>query len=272
MATEGVSKSAKQAKEDFAVISNRLAVAFAKRESLIKSWTASSSRPQQPTKTEEELDAEDALLFRNQPQYLGVGAAIPSHFLVSEAERNNKSLRAKFFPTKGLKASKARDAEEKAASAKRALREESSEEEEGRSGLGRAKKLKMTRKAEPEKNAVKEDTESEEESRVTMVKAKKPKTQNAGVVKDSKGTLGDAGQTPSKSAEPTDLPITANEDKLEDGMDTSKCSEPDPEVLDDIGKKREAVRPTDPAELKRLKKREKRRRQKLRAAQKDSNA
>ncbi|KAF8864425.1 hypothetical protein BDZ45DRAFT_37588 [Acephala macrosclerotiorum] len=272
MATEGVSKTAKQAKEDFAVISNRLAVAFAKRESLIKSWTASSSRPQPPTKTEEELEAEDAILFRNQPQYLGVGAPIPSHFLVSEADRNNKSLRAKFFPTKGLKASKARDAEEKAASAKRGLKEESSDEEEGRSGLGRAKKLKMTRKTEPVRKVVGEDGESEEESRATMVKANKLKTINAGVPKDTKGSLGNVEQTQIISAEATELPIAANGSKADDEAVISKGSEVQPGVPDDVGKMREVVRPTDPAELKRLKKREKKRRQKLRAAQKDSKA
>jgi hypothetical protein len=162
MTSEEPVKSAKTSKEEFDIISNRLAVALAKRESLIKSWTASSSRPHPPRKTQEDLDAEDAALFRNEPAYLGVGAPIPSHFLVSEAERNNKSLRAKFFPTKGLKASKARDAEEKAASAKRGLKEESSDEEEGRSGLGRAKKLKTKASAsEPVKNAV-ADIEPEE--------------------------------------------------------------------------------------------------------------
>ena len=95
----------------------------------------------EPTKSEAELDAEDAALFRNEPPYLGVGAPIPSHFLVSDAERNNKSLRAKFFPGKGLKGSKPRDEEEKVASAKRALNEESSDEEGGRSSLGKGEEV-----------------------------------------------------------------------------------------------------------------------------------
>jgi hypothetical protein len=156
MSPDEAPKSAKVSKEDFDVISNRIAVALAKREALIKSWTASSSRERPPEKTEAELEAEDAALFRNEPPYLGVGAPIPSHFLVSEAERNNKSLRAKFFPSKTLKASKARDAEEKAASAKRGLRDESSDEEEGRSGLGRAKKRKTLR-TEPVEGAGKDE-------------------------------------------------------------------------------------------------------------------
>jgi hypothetical protein len=153
MAPDEAAKSAKVSKEDFDVISNRIAVALAKREALIKSWTASSSRERPLEKTEAELEAEDAALFRNEPPYLGVGAPIPSHFLVSEAERSNKSLRAKLLPSKTLKASKARDAEEKAASAKRGLKDESSDEEQGRSGLGRAKKRKTQMKIEPVEEA-----------------------------------------------------------------------------------------------------------------------
>jgi hypothetical protein len=144
MALEDSIRSISTSKEELDVISNRIAIALAKREKLVKSWTALSARPKEPEKTQEELDAEDAALFRNQPPYLGVGAPIPSHFLVSDAERNNKSLRAKFFPTKGLKGSKSRDEEEKAASAKRGLIDESSDEEGGRSSVGKAKKRKTT--------------------------------------------------------------------------------------------------------------------------------
>jgi hypothetical protein len=144
MALEDSTKSISTSKEELDVISNRIAIALAKREKLIKSWTALSARPKEPEKTQEELDAEDAALFRKQPPYLGVGAPIPSHFLVSDAERNNKSLRAKFFPAKGLKGSKSRDEEEKAASAKRGLIDESSDEEGGRSSVGKAKKRKTT--------------------------------------------------------------------------------------------------------------------------------
>lgn len=180
MASEELPKSAKASQEALAVISNRLAIAMAKREALVKSWTASSSRPLPPTKTQAELDAEDAALFRNEPPHLGVGAPIPAHFLVSEAERGNKSLRAKFFPTKGLKASKARDAEEKAASVKRAKREESSDEEEGRSSLGRAKKLN-SRKVEAVKQSAKEvlsDAESEDRGRSQVGSQKKRKIED----------------------------------------------------------------------------------------------
>ncbi|KAG0647798.1 hypothetical protein D0Z07_5866 [Hyphodiscus hymeniophilus] len=148
MSTEEDPKPFKISQEDFDTVQNRIQLALAKHENIVKSWIASSSR-KEPTKTQEQLDAEDAALFRNEPPYLGVGALIPAEFLVSDAERNNKSLRAKLFPTKGLKGSKPRDSEEKAASAKRALNTDSSDEEDGRSSLGKAKKMK-TAKGETE--------------------------------------------------------------------------------------------------------------------------
>ncbi|CZT11488.1 uncharacterized protein RAG0_15618 [Rhynchosporium agropyri] len=148
MASEERLKSAKATQDELAISFNRIAMAMAKREALVKSWTASASSSK-PEKTQEELEAEDAAMFRNEPPHLGVGAEIPAHFLVTESERGNKALRAKMFTTKGLKASKARDAEEKAASAKRRMREESSEEEGGRSSLGRAKKFKGRQNTAP---------------------------------------------------------------------------------------------------------------------------
>jgi len=130
-------------------ISNRIQIALAKREELVKFWTDKSAREDKTRKTEEELDAEDALLFRNEPPYLGVGCPVPENFLMNEADRSKKTLRAKFG--KGLQASKRRDAEEKAESAKRGLNHESSEEEEGRTALGRKKKLKSTEDKTDEK-------------------------------------------------------------------------------------------------------------------------
>ncbi|KAG4441444.1 hypothetical protein IFR05_003050 [Cadophora sp. M221] len=178
MAPEEPLKSARASKDELAVISNRLAIAMAKREALVKSWTASSSNSR-PEKTQEELDAEDTALFRNEPPHLGVGAPIPAHFLVNDSERGNRALRAKMLTTKGLKASKARDAEEKAASAKRGMRVESSDEEEGRSSLGRAKKSKGRQNIVPivppqAETVLKLDSESDEESK-HQIKAKKRK-------------------------------------------------------------------------------------------------
>ncbi|EKD17480.1 uncharacterized protein L3040_006595 [Drepanopeziza brunnea f. sp. 'multigermtubi'] len=170
------SANAKATKIDTNVVLNRLAIAMAKREALISSWENSSSR--KPPKTQEELDAEDALIFRQQPPRLGVGAPLPAEYLVGEAERSNKSLRARFFPSKGLKASKARDAEEKAASAKRAQMEESSDEEGGRSSLGRAKKLNSHRNVNPVKQTKKRlsDSDADDEGVSHSGKAKKQRT------------------------------------------------------------------------------------------------
>jgi Protein of unknown function (DUF3245) len=132
---------------DLDIIQNRVAVALAKRERLIKSWTASSSRPRPTPKTQEELDAEDAELFRIEPPHLGLGAPIPKEFLNGDATRkdisSNEKLRHLIMGKKGgIQASKARGTQDKFGSARRSLKGESSDEEEGRSGLGRAKKVK----------------------------------------------------------------------------------------------------------------------------------
>ena len=183
MSTEDTPISVKTSKEEFDIIQNRIQLALAKRENLIKSWTASSSR-REPTKTQEELDAEDAVIFRNEPPYLGVGAPIPTNFLISDTERNTRSLRAKFFPSKGLKGSKPRDLEEKAASVKRLLNDESSDEDGGRSSLGKAKKLKTTKTTvtptEEVKKEIKYKTDEDEIELEPKVKSK------PGVAQDGK--------------------------------------------------------------------------------------
>lgn len=132
---------------DFDVIQNRVAVALAKRERLIKSWTASSARSRPPPKTQEELDAEDADLFNPAPAGLGLGAPIPKEFLEGDVKRKeiatNGKLRQLILGNRaGLQASKPRDGREKAGGAKRGLQEESSDEDQGRSALGKAKKHK----------------------------------------------------------------------------------------------------------------------------------
>jgi hypothetical protein len=269
MAPDEAPKSAKVSKEEFDVISNRIAVALAQRESLIKSWTASSSRPRPAEKTEAELDAEDAALFRNEPQFLGVGASIPSHFLVSETERNNKSLRAKFFPSKTLKASKARDAEEKAASAKRGLKDESSDEEEGRSGLGRAKKRKTKTRTEPVEETRKDEMldhlKKEEQSKL-------PKTQAASTNQILKGGQNVVLHEDNSTEEEKNFP---NSTTFSDEPKIAKVDKGAEKIMTKINDDVKSVPAilqsngvTDPKELKRLKNREKKRKkkQRLRAA------
>jgi hypothetical protein len=292
MAPDEDAKSAKVSKEDFDVISNRIAVALAKREALIKSWTASSSRERPPEKTEAELEAEDAALFRNEPPYLGVGAPIPSHFLVSEAERSNKSLRAKLLPSKTLKASKARDAEEKAASAKRGLKDESSDEEQGRSGLGRAKKRKTQTRIESAEEAGRDENSklpAQATSANLVVKAGKDVTANKFLQKSllsSKKVEADEGDkvTPriptrldrdikarkdvgaSKLEKKSlvEFPMSPEKSNTEEEEDAASAkvvateieeSKPIPAILQKNGV-------MDPEERKRMKKREKRKRKK----------
>jgi hypothetical protein len=263
MAPEEPPKFAKLSKQDFDVISNRLAVALAKRESLIKSWTASSSLSKEPAKSQEELDAEDAAVFRSEPPRLGVGAQIPSHFLVSEAERNNKSLRAKFFPANGLKASKPRDVEEKLVSVKRGLRDESSDEEEGRSALGRAKKQKIRTRVEPIKDIMNEVSggDSDERGRSGLGKVKKQ------TIESKPGSRSTAVAPKDGGSNLLDLIQPAKQVDQVGGRDgQTVMSNLEAHDASRLGGKTASGSVEDQKELKRIKKREKRKRQKLRAA------
>jgi hypothetical protein len=123
-------------------------VANAQQEAKVKSLLAKGGWKYTP-KTREEEDAEDADLFAPQIPNLGLGFPIPKQFLDGDVKRkdisSNDKLRQLITGKKGgFQASKPRDAQEKAGSAKRGLREESSDEEEGRSGLGKAKKAKTS--------------------------------------------------------------------------------------------------------------------------------
>ncbi|KAI9742495.1 MAG: hypothetical protein M1818_004029 [Claussenomyces sp. TS43310] len=138
---------------DLDAIQARLVVAFAEREKLVKSWMTSSSRPRARVKTQEDLDAEDAELSQMAPPHLGLGAAIPKEYLTGDIKRkdnpSNDRLRRLITGKKGaLQASKPRDSQEKISSAKRAVLTESSDEEEGRSGLGKAKRAKSSTMSE----------------------------------------------------------------------------------------------------------------------------
>ena len=135
---EGKSKHIGLSLEELDIIDNKVAIALARHEEIVNGWMKASNRPPKPPiMTDEEIEAQISNYG------LGTGGGTTTK---DPAELGNKSLRAKFLPSKTLKASKARDAEEKAASAKRGLRFESSDEEEGRSGLGKAKKHKQKSK------------------------------------------------------------------------------------------------------------------------------
>ncbi|PQE04326.1 hypothetical protein CJF30_00010109 [Rutstroemia sp. NJR-2017a BBW] len=132
---------------------NRIQMALAKREAIAEKILAKYPTERR-RKTQEEIDADDAYWFGPPGpgnQSIDEDPAF-QRFLKPVEERNKKSLRDRILPAKELKASKARDAEEKAASAKRALAVESSDEEEGRSGLGKAKKLKTAHASEKTTN------------------------------------------------------------------------------------------------------------------------
>lgn len=156
----------------FDVLQNRIAVALAKRQRLIKSWTASSSRPRPPPKTEEELEKEDADLFRFEPPHLGLGAPIPKEFLDGGDKRkeisSNTKLRHLMLGNKsaGLQPSKPRDALQKTNGMKRGIKEQSSDEDEGRSSLGKAKKLNNGHMPRTHDKPAKTDQKAEVEKEV----------------------------------------------------------------------------------------------------------
>jgi hypothetical protein len=133
----------KETWEEFNAKMNRIQMALAKREAIAEKILAKYPTERR-RKTQEEIDADDAYWFGPPGpgnQSIDEDPAFQK-FLKPAEERNKKLLRDRILPSKELKPSKARDAEEKAASAKRALAAESSDEEEGRSGLGKAKKMK----------------------------------------------------------------------------------------------------------------------------------
>ena len=128
--------------EKLEALRNRVEAHMAEKTAIVNTWIPKEVLAN--IKSDEELAAEEAELFRHNLPHLGVGAPLPAEYLISEEERNNKALRARFFAPKHLKASKKRDAEEKAASLKRGMREDSSDEDVGRSALGKSKRPKTT--------------------------------------------------------------------------------------------------------------------------------
>lgn len=123
-------------------------VANAEQEAKVRSMLAKNGWRYTP-KSKEEEEAEDADLFAPQVPNLGLGFPIPKQFLDGDFKRkdiaSNDKLRQLITGKKGgFQASKPRDAQEKAGSAKRGLKAESSDEEEGRSALGKAKKTKTS--------------------------------------------------------------------------------------------------------------------------------
>jgi len=103
--------------------------------------------------------------------------------MISEADRSKKTLESKFG--KGLQASKRRDAEEKAESAKRALRDDSSDEEGGRSSLGKKKKkLKVAEAQQPAKQV--EEVKEAEKIRKSKIAAVQEPTKQVDEVKEAK--------------------------------------------------------------------------------------
>ncbi|OBT84516.1 hypothetical protein VE02_06755 [Pseudogymnoascus sp. 03VT05] len=134
--------------DNLEAIQARIDLAIAKQDAIVKSWVDKFDTSKcAPSKTKEEIEAWDAELFNPMPSNLGLGAPIPKEYLNGDINRKdingNSKLRSLMMGKKaGLQAAKPRDAEEKASSMKRGLKEDTSDEEEGRSNLGKSKKAK----------------------------------------------------------------------------------------------------------------------------------
>ncbi|RKF53748.1 hypothetical protein OnM2_102022 [Erysiphe neolycopersici] len=253
--------------ENFDVVSNQIGLIFAQRESLIKSWAASSLYSMPPVKTLEELDAEDAALFQSQPLHLGLGASIPSQFKLSEIDRNNNFLRAKLSGSRSIRPKKSKDADEKTIKLKRLPKDESSDEELGRSSLGKAKRPKQTKISEDftqfnnfaveivEKPCNKQVKDSKSHSQIdsnNLPSTTKPEIKNDGTEYLRFNTSGH--ESLKKSNQVDELETNERPESNADGYKNPKAPNVKIEVLPLMD--REAK--------KRLRKREKKKRQKLR--------
>jgi hypothetical protein len=163
---EGKSKHVGLSQEELDILENKYAMIIAEDDEIVNGWMKASNRPPKPPiMTDEEIEAQISSYG------LGTGGGTTTQ---NSVELGNKSLHARFLPSKTLKASKARDAEEKAASAKRGSRAESSDEEEGRSGLGKAKKHKQKSKVqEPIKPVTIEQEEKTPELNLSITESPK---------------------------------------------------------------------------------------------------
>lgn len=131
---------------DFASIQARIAIALAARENLVKSWTARSIAPKPPPKTAEEIEAERAEVYASQPK---AGIPKPGSGAVRTRQDlgGNDRLRGAMGLKRGHQGIKSRE-DGSARNGKVRKREESSDEEEGRSGLGKGKRSKSIKVVE----------------------------------------------------------------------------------------------------------------------------
>lgn len=131
--------------KDFDVLMNKIDIELAKRKQLFAPYIEEYAKKFPSRKTQEQLDAEDSQLFQPQPPYLGLGCSIPKDWQTDGEVSRKRALGQAIFGKKfGLQASKQRDVKERAGSAKRGLDRESSDEDEGRSALGKTKKVKVS--------------------------------------------------------------------------------------------------------------------------------
>jgi len=267
---ERKSKHAGLSLEELDILDNKVALALAKHDEIVNGWIKASNRPPKPPiMTDEEIEA--------QISSYGPGAG-GGTTTKNPAELGNKLLRAKFIPSKTLKASKARDADEKAASAKRGLTVESSDEEEGRSSLGKAKKHKQKPRPQESAGLVTKEHEQDPELYFSIREPlRKAEAENGNQVeeiragKSMKRKSKSVAEEPIKKAKLEDKPIIkepepAAEAGRKDDMDIdiekgSESTELKVDAATTTTEKRRGAK-EDPKEAKRLKKKLKREKKK----------
>lgn len=215
MADDDPSPSEPQ-KLDVDAFFNRIDLIMAEKEALVRSWTAQSKTIWPIVrKTAAELKAEEDEMFRPQPPYLGVGCPIPEGYQAEDEEDTKFTARAKFGM--GLQASKRRDAEEKAESAKRAARDESSEIEGGRSSLGKKKKKNKKRKITSTEESVEGSKREEVKLKDVEEPVKKAKLEEATVEDAERPVVKATSEKKQLSATPekiqTEMPILLKKKK-----------------------------------------------------------
>jgi hypothetical protein len=256
-------------------IQARIDLFWAEKTAVVRGWMEKSLGPQ-VRKTKEQLDAEDKEFFNVGPPGLGLGFPIPKDYVDGDLRRkdiaSNGDLRNLLMGKKaGLQASKPR--EDKDTNAKKRRVEESSDEEEGRSGLGKKKKVKRAAnevlksvtvplahgKSASSKPAPKQRREStssseDEESRSkTLSKQSKNIPPTASVTNQIIAQLASCNP-PTKSTSTTDLPIRTTPTELADNKQA------EPKVFDEAEARRIKNR------LKKAKKKERKAREKALAA------
>lgn len=121
---------------------NQIDAILARNRAIVASWGFGEV----PVATKEERDAEWKELQQNEPPHLGLGCPVPKDWKAGEDTEARKWQSTSLRKNMGLQVSKPRKANDEATNTAGRTGKDSSDEEEGRTGLGRIKKAKHAHK------------------------------------------------------------------------------------------------------------------------------